>query len=255
MAHQRNPAEVGIQAQATGIAYLNINSIELSDAFLDEVSGLLGVREEPQRSGLHRMLRAQARSYLAAKAFKATHPSPQDSMRAIARFAGALREALTNLELISFEHRCAVDMVLNDQTESDRRSVTLMQTLSDIEQVEKAAAFVVEKVRPGDRRPRNRPLELTVGALMLLFEQVTGRRATASLKRDGSHEPRLTSKEAQAIGLVLRAVDTKINDVAIASKIVEIRKAYKGRALSEFAPILMAGMPARVTPYGPGDVE
>jgi hypothetical protein len=232
--------------KAAAIANVPFYEVQLADTLLDEIVSVLGKGEDPWDSRLRAILPNQARSYLMAKALL-NADSPHESRKAIMRMVVGLTTALDAMEEIgdgpidgtghpSGQIRRTECLAIADRDPQHHRK------LPDI------AASWTEMYKPRDRRPRNRALESHVGALMCLFEGVTGNRATAALKRAGSHTPRLTSPEAHAIHLLLSAVDEDATETAIANKIVEIGKERKGKSLGCYAPILLAGAPAYAVP-------
>jgi hypothetical protein len=225
--------------KAAAIARGPLCAVELPETLLNEIVALLEVDQDKWAPILRRMLPLQARSYLNVKAILSAD-SPHRSRKAVARLADGLTDALGAMEDIGIEQAFALTVLL-DRAEGPHASKSLIEIRRVLEGVRDVAAAWVEMYQPRDRRPKNRALELHVGALMYLFEQATGNRATASLKRTGSHEPRLTSREAKAIHLLLKAVDRDATETAIANKIVAIGRESKGKSLERYAPGLLVG--------------
>jgi hypothetical protein len=215
-------------------------AVILPDEFFVAVAALLELDEIGERV-LRTALPNLARSYLSVKELM-KRENPHRSREAVVRLASSLTEAMSALDDIGVEQTIAVSVLL-DKAHSASAPKSLIVFRNSMEQVRNAATRWTDAYKPTDRRPRNRALETHVGALMLLFEKMTGKRPTAALKRAGSHDPRLTSPGAQAIGSLLLSIDAKLTETAIANKIVQIGKEWTGRPLSHFAPMLLAGAP------------
>lgn len=231
----------GIVFKAAVIAHSPAFSVELPDSLIDEIISCLDPGDGRWGPALRKMLPLQAQAYLNVKAIVSAE-RPQRSRKAVERLASALSEALKAMDDIGIEQSLALAMLL-EKSEGPNSSMSMIQIRLVIEGFRDVAAAWVKAYHPTDRRPRNRALELQVGALMFLFEQVTGNRATASLKRTGSHAPRLTSPEARAIHLLLNAVDSSATETAVANKIVGISRELKGKSLGRYAPALLVGAP------------
>jgi hypothetical protein len=87
---------------------------------------------------------------------------------------------------IGIEQTLALTVLL-ERTERPPAPESMIQVRQVIEAVRDVATDWVEKYRPRDRRPRNRALEQHVGALMCLFEQVTGTIFSAPPGGSSSH--------------------------------------------------------------------
>ncbi len=232
--------------KAAAIANVPIYEVRLADSLLDDIVNVLGKGEDPWDARLRAILPNQARSYLMAKELL-NADSPHRSRKTIVRMVAGLTTGLDAMTEIGMDQSMALAILL-DRSDGPNASRSLIEIRNIIENFRDIAASWTEMYKPRDRRPRNRALELHVGALMCLFEWTTGNRATAALKRAGSHAPRLTSPEAHAIHLLLSAVDEDATETAIANKIVEIGKERKGKSLGYYAPILLAGAPAYAVP-------
>jgi len=217
----------------------------LPDEFFVAIAAMLDLDETGEQV-LRTALPNLARSYLSVKELMKGE-NPHRSREAVVRLAASLTEAMAALDDIGVEQTFAVSFMLEKANHASAPK-SLIMFRNNMEQVRDAATRWTEAFKPTDRRPRNRALETHVGALMLLFEKMTGKRPTAALKRAGSHDPRLTSTGAQAIGSLLLSIDAKLTETAIANKIVQIGKEWKGRPLSRFAPMLLAGAPVYAVP-------
>jgi hypothetical protein len=206
---------------------------------VEEIADLIGVRDSSSRAYLHQILPHQAQSYQWGKALLDAD-RPHRSRDAVLRTAAALTAALEALDEVGLEQSVALAHLYREKIEEGSLG-SLTRTRQDIKTLRDAAAAWTDRYKPTARRPRHRSLELHIGALMLLFEEITGVRATVSLTRNGCYEPRLTSPQAKAIGMLLRAVDPQLTDTAVANKIDEIRKLHKGQGLRYFEPVLRAG--------------
>lgn len=217
----------------------------LPDEFFVAVTALLKLDESGERV-LRTALPNLARSYLSVKEMMKGE-NPHRSREAVIRLASSLTDAMAALDDIGVEQTIAVSVML-DKANNASAPKSLIIFRNSMEQVRDAATRWADAYKPTARRPRNRALEEHVGALMLLFEKMTGQRPTASLKRAGCHDPRLTSPGAQALGSLLLSIDAELTETAVANKIVQLGKEWKGRPLSRFAPMLLAGAPAYAIP-------
>ena len=231
--------------KATKISRSERFKVTLHDEFFETVASSLELDEDCERA-LRTALPNLARSYLSVKELMKGE-NPHRSRQAVVRLAASLTEAMSALDDIGVEQTIAVSVML-DKAEDARAPKSLIVFRNEMEQVRDAATRWADAYKPKDRRPRNRALEMHVGALMFLFVKMTGKRPVAALKRAGSHDPRLTSPGAQVIGSLLMSVDAELTETAIANKIVEIGREWKGRSLGHFAPMLFAGAPVYAVP-------
>lgn len=111
----------------------------------------------------------------------------------------------------------------------------------DIEDAAKRVAATV----PAERgRPRAAAVEHYVGGLMALIQETTGRPVLSSREMgSGEYKPHLALGVSQSL-LHLRKVDPSITETQLANKVLELRKAYAGRAMRfrDFFPLYGASV-------------
>lgn len=248
MADQGNKTTGTIKAKVVRIAYLDPLT-EVAPETLDEIIASLNLEGDPRCGELRRKLDHAARSYLFWKEVLADGVSPRKAKAGLARLASVFGEAVELIDSMSLQHRGALQVMLDSADPA--RGQSLLVFRQTLERLRKAAGDFSERYDPPGGRPRNVVLEQTVGALMLLLERHTGARAEVSLKKDGAYRPRLTSPEAQAIGKLLRAVDSRLTTTMIANKLHEIGKVHHGRSLAEYRWFLLGAEPGiRIRPFG-----
>ena len=231
--------------QAVKLATAPAYRVTFPEEFFERLTTLLEL-DDKRVEILRRTLPNLACAYLSVKGLLKGE-NPHRSRQAVVRLASSLTDAMTALDDIGIEQTIAVSVLL-DRARGASSPQSLIAFRNTVEQVRDAAKRWTDSYKPTDRRPRNRALELHVGGLMCLFEKLTGKRPTAALKRTGSHEPRLTSPGAEAIGSFLLSIDGELTETAIANKVVEIGREFKGRPLDHFAPVLLAGAPGYPVP-------
>jgi hypothetical protein len=223
---QRNRTPDRVDALAMKIETgLDFATIEFQPAALEAIFELLDVRAS-DREGLGAQLRQQANGYRLLSAMLQHQGMPRDTAVRLKRLVHHLEGVEGALSGLSIGMHAQLQTRL---TASSDVSVIVLR--NQIRQLYRATTLVAEAHKAKEGRPRLIALDTYIALLMLLFERHTGKLPPMSTEWAEANSAKMPSPEAAAILEFFKAVDDAIGRNTIASRIVEVRRRYRGRML------------------------
>jgi hypothetical protein len=248
---QQGETERGrLRVNAAVIAIQDVQTYTPSADLTEDVARLLDLPLDRSRATLGHRLSFLARNYLAAVALDQSHLSLAEARKALKRMATTLTGVLATLNTLHPMQALVLSEFIPPQSGNPDDKRSLIDIKAAIRDLGDAAEVAHLKFKPRRGPRENNPLKYTIGALMLLFEKMTGERATVSLNADGIWQPRLGSPQAQAVALVIRSAKPTMQDVTIVDVIHEINNEFRGKPLDMFEPLVWVSSPdLRITHF------
>lgn len=107
-----------------------------------------------------------------------------------------------------------------------------------------AAKWVLENVKPVRGRPDDEVLRHHVEGLMALVQEMSGKPVLAARDRNSVYDPHLGEGVSQIIALVFRDIDPSISETTLVNLVLEARRKYAGQRMRfvDFFPHYGAGV-------------
>lgn len=197
----------------------------------------LGLAHRSDVSTIKRLLSAHASAFAMGLFLQSRYPTVHEDAKRMATIRDAADRILELLESANPLNATVIAAAMADRADEPGK---LDQARKNIELLRDVSARFAGI--PFARKQRNQMLEHAVGGLMLLFEKLTGNRATVQERQsDRGIPPRLSSPEAAAIGMLLRVAQPRLQTTTLVNTINRIRREAGNGPLDRFEHQLLLG--------------
>jgi hypothetical protein len=230
---------------------MTIEPPQITDEFIDGVVVSLGVEDANRRSWLVERLRSFATAHWYLRQTFKPRRSYADSRKAAVRIAdlsGRLAKLLADLHL---EVEGAFALSADHLTEAGKKRSAALPSAESLKFLSEVASDVSGRLPSRGGRTNDRILELSVGAMMAVLEQATGKRAAVGQRRAGTYSPHLLSAEARAIGDMFKVVEPSLLETTLTNVITDLNRRYSDRPIHENYFLPLVGAPVYVVPADP----
>ena len=193
----------------------------VSEEVVHAACGELGQTDPALITLLTDRMREIANDYLTNLSIEPYWGNPKAQRASLRKLADALLRALCRMEEVAPEY--AVELKRSNVS-SDRSKSLFGETQDNMIALANAICAFDRNYEPKRGKPTNIPLETAVRDLIELIEPMTGSFPKNAMGKHSDGNPKLKSKEALAIGKLLRGADEQLSETTIVNMIEKIAR-------------------------------
>jgi hypothetical protein len=189
-----------------------------------EIADMLGMASEPARSAFTAELGHIADAYRLDLDVVPFYGRPKEQRAALRALRKSVGETIDRMELISAEYAVQLDAMLTpSETHLDRGQSLMLEAQNLLPLLELAIDRFDRNYSPKRGRPTDVPLEEAIRSLIGVIDDATGQKPLIKQNKTTGAAPELGSPEAKAIGTLLRAINPRLTETAIANMIEKVK--------------------------------
>lgn len=151
--------------------------------------------------------------------------APAKAQKAKIKQMGQLAHKLLNVSKeVQWEYFNTLDYVVNIVEPPDVPFRHLTDTQSDLDRIRKGCELFQKMFKPTKGSRTNALLQQTVQELIAHIRDTAGIEVTISRNKHGTGIPSFASAGARAIGILLRGIDPKLSETAIANMVDRVSR-------------------------------